>query len=254
MESAALDAATAYVDEQELDLPYAGESAGDAAVPTFHADRRQAAVVDSNVVAFPANTPVHVRNAVSDWMLFAQLVATKKHPGGSDTEGWFDAYLEVLMATGWRAKGGLDNWTTERVVGSEVHQQMLKLVAVALAGSPALAIVTAALQGLQAMSEDSKWITLFDRRGKSTRSVGFSIASVEAEPGEAALQSVDFRVEASKTMTQVFFFKFTEDKASMYKRSMVLSLAEDDLQALGPKIAARVKELHAGNIAAYDLD
>jgi hypothetical protein len=257
MNDQSLEAASNFISKQEFEPPIELEGAAEAqAGPAFEMGKSQGAIVDSNIAAFPPETPAGVRDAVSDWMLFAQLVASKKFPGGSNTAGWADEYLDVLVHTGWAKQEEVANWTEERVTGSQVHQKIMGLVAVVLGPVPtALAIVTAALRGLQQMDEDSKWITLFDRRGKSTTSVGFSIASVEPQSdGAAALRSVDFRIDAHKTMTQVLFFKFTDNEASMFRRGTVLSLAADELARLGPMIKARVAQIAAANIAAYDLD
>jgi hypothetical protein len=256
MDGPALITAAAFIREQQFEAPAhtSPVSFGPEAGPDFDEGPAQGVVVDSNVVAFPQHTPVEVRDAVSDWMLFAQLVATHKYPGGSDTEGWSDAYLEVLRNTGWTLGEEVGSWTEERVTGSIVHQQILSLVAVALGPVPtALAIVTAALNGLQRMNERSRWITLFDRRGKSAKSVGFSVAAVEPSEHTVELHSVDFRVDARTEMTQVLFFKFTDSSASIFRRSTVLSLAADAMQHLGPQIKTRVRDLASANIAAYDL-
>ena len=256
MDPRALTTAAAFIRDQQFDAPAdtGPVSFGPEDGPNFDEGPAQGAVVASNVVAFAQHTRVEVRDAVSDWMLFAQLVAAHKHPGGANTEGWSDAYLEVLRNTGWTLGEEVGSWTEERVTGSVVRQQILSLVAVALGPVPtALAIVTAALNGLQKMHERSRWITLFDRRGKSAKSVGFSVAAVEPFEHAVQVHSVDFRVEARTVMTQVLFFKFTDSSASMFRRSTVLSLAADAMQQLGPQIKTRVRDIASANIAAYDL-
>lgn len=244
----------------DLDVPQVWQERGlegmpGGEAPELDAAKAQAAVVDSNVVAFPEGVSEQVRAAVSDWMLFAQRAATKKHPKGTDSQQWADEYLDVMLATGWSLRESASAWSEESVSGSVVHQKILDVIAVVLGPVPAaLAIVTAALNSLQAMNEDSRWITLFDRRGKSATSVGFSVANVEAEgDGAAALRSVDFRIEASKTLTQVLFFKFTHQEASMFRRGVVLSISAKNLERLGPKIAERVAEMAEDSIAGYDL-
>lgn len=257
MASAAFAQQAAFISAQQLFQPAAEDNPSFDldGVTTFAEGKEQAAVVDSSVVAFPAGTPLEVRDAVSDWLLFAQLAATKKFPDGGNTEGWSDEYLTVLRNTGWTSRQGVEGWTSERVVGSVVHEEILGLVTVVLGPVPAaLAIVTAALRGLQNMDQRSRWITLFDRRGKRSETVGFSVASVEPQSnGGAALHSVDFRIEARKTMTQVLFFKFTDEEASMYRRGTVLTLSADALATLAPHIKDRVRDLALENIAAYDI-
>ena len=118
----------------------------------------------------------------------------------------------------------------------------------------ALALVTAALTSLQGMNQKSKWLTLFDRRAKSAASTGFSVANVEPNAdGSAQLRSIDFRVEARKTLTQLLFFRFTSEEASMLRRGVVLFISDQALQTLGPKIEARVTDFATDNIAAFDL-
>lgn len=235
-----------------------GQPSSDAApveIPRLADSVQQGAVVDSNVVTFPVDTPLTVRNAVGNWLLFAQRAATAQVPDKEQTEAWADAYLGVLLATGWAERESASAWTEEGAFGSKVYEKVLQLATVVLGPVPtALAIVTAALTSLQSMNEDSPWITLFDRRGKSATAVGFQIANCEAGvEGGAALRAVDFRVHAAQSMTQVLFFKFTSREARMFKRGVVLELTEHALRTYGPKIEERVADITLANIAAFDL-
>lgn len=256
------DSEMSFIRSQELDVPEPVVSSDMADVlsevaeepPDLQALKEQAAVVDSNLVVFPAETPKKVREAVCNWTLFAQRAASKLVDREKTSE-WVDAYLDVLLNTGWSVREEATTWHEETTTGSVVHQEILKFVTVALGPVPAaLALVTAALTSLQAMNKNSKWITLFDRRAKHASSTGFSVANVETEADDAAqLRSIDFRVEAHTTMTQFLFFRFTSEKAKMFRRGTVLYLSADAMNELAPVIRQRVVEFAKDNIAAYDL-
>jgi len=253
--SGSFDREVSFISGQELDVPEGDVSfdVGETG-PDLQDLKKQGAIVDSNLVVFPEETPRSVRNAVCNWTLFAQRAATKQ-VDPQQTKEWVDAYLNVLLQTGWSLQEEASAWSEERVDGSVVHQKILEFVAVALGPVPAaLALVTAALTSLQGMNEKSKWITLFDRRAKSTSSTGFSVANVEPHAeGSAQLRSIDFRVEARKTITQFLFFRFTSQEASMFRRGVVLFISDEALQELAPKVEERVTAFATDNIAAFDL-
>jgi hypothetical protein len=226
----------------------------EAVVAPVAGDAAQAAVVDSNLVTYPAGTPVAVRNAVGAWLMFAQRAASHQVPDRDDAEAWTDAYTRALLDTGWVLRGDTGAWTTEDVQGFKVHEKILAVVSVVLGPAPAaLAIVTAALTSLQQMDADSPWITLFDRRGRSATAVGFQVANCEASHGGAALHAVDFVVHAEQTLTQVLFFKFTKREASMKRRASVFELTPEALEKFGPAVEQRLGDAVLGNIAAIDL-
>jgi hypothetical protein len=246
---------TNYIEQVELALPEESMLLAAEDLPPLEDRTPQGAVVDSNLVTYPEGTPLSVKNAVGGWLLFAQRAASAKVPDKEDTMGWVSAYYDALLRTGWVLRGETNAWTEEKVFGSKVHEQILAVVTVVLGVAPAaLAIVTAALHSLQAMDEDSPWITLFDRRGKNANAVGFQVANCEAShEGGATLRSVDFRVHAKQTLTQVLFFKFTEREASMFRRGLVLDLTPAVLQNIGPAIQKRVQTQILDSIAAIEL-
>lgn len=246
---------TRYIEQVELASPEESMLLAGEDLPPLESWTRQGAVVDSNLVTYPEGTPLSVKNAVGAWLLFAQRAASAKVPDKEDTMGWVSAYYDVLLRTGWVLRSDIDAWTEEKVLGSKVHEKILGVVTVVLGAAPAaLAIVTAALVSLQAMDEDSPWITLFDRRGKNVTAVGFQVANCEpSDDGGAALRAVDFRVQAKQTLTQVFFFKFTGREASMFRRGVVLDLTPAVLKNIGPAIQKRVQTDMLDSIAAIEL-
>ncbi|QGF23476.1 hypothetical protein [Raineyella fluvialis] len=246
---------TSYIEQVELASPEESMLLAGEDLPQFEDWTPQGAVVDSNLVTYPEGTRLSVKNAVGAWLLFAQRAASAKVPDKEDTIGWASAYHDTLLRTGWVQRGQTDAWTEENLTGSKVHEQILAVVTVVLGAAPAaLAIVTAALKSLQAMDQESPWITLFDRRGKDATAVGFQVANCEAsDDGGAALHAVDFRLRAKQTLTQVLFFKLTRNEASLFRRGVVLELTPDVLKDIGPAIQKRVRADMLDSIAAIDL-
>jgi hypothetical protein len=248
------DKVNTYIAEVELASPPRSMLLADEKLPPLEEGTAQGAVVDSNIVTFPEGTPLEVRNAVGAWLIFAQRAASAQVPDRNNASDWVSAYHDALLQTGWVRRGDADAWSEEEVVGSTVHEKILSVVAVVLGPAPAaLAIVTAALQSLQAMNKDSPWITLFDRRGRSATAVGFQVANCEATEGGAALHAVDFRVHAQQVLTQVLFFKFTQREASMFRRAVILELTPDALAKYGPAVWGRVEEAVLDSIATLPL-
>ena len=261
MTSTDLEVAGIYIDALPLvevvraDEGGAAGFAETAAAPSLSEGKTQASIVDSNIVTFPESTPLEVRNAVASWTLMAQLAASKAVPNREAVREWMDAYIDILLKSGWTIREGAGAETEEELYGSTMYEKILALVAVALGPVPtALAIVTAAIHSLQSMNKDSPWITLFDRRGKSARSVGFQVANCETNnSGDAALLGTEFIVEAHQTLTQVLFFKFTSQEARLYRRARTLTLSAAALKALSPKVEERVLDMASDSILSFDL-
>jgi hypothetical protein len=254
-----LEVAGRYIDALPLVEVVRGEggpTAAGPAGPPLSEGKAQASIVDSNIITFPESTPLEVRNAVANWTLMAQMAASKAVSDREAVREWMEVYTNVLLKSGWTVREDEGSQTREALYGSTMYEKILALVAVALGPVPtALAIVTAALQSLQSMNKNSPWITLFDRRGKSARSVGFQIANCETDnSGTAALRGTEFIVEAHQTLTQVLFFKFTSHEASLYRRARTLTLSARALEQLSPKVEERVLDMVSDNILAFDLE
>lgn len=229
----------------------------DEVFPQPRGTEAEAAVVDSNLLTYSEGTPPEVKNLVASWMLFAQRAANAQVAGRDDAVAWVTAYYKVLTDTGWVIRNNDQGWTEENVFGSQVHHNILAFASVVLGpGAAALAILAAAIKSLDDMDKDSPWITLFDRRGRTAKTVGFSVAnctSADGGAGGAALDCVDFTIDAKQVLTKVLFFEFTSQSASMARRKMVLELTPHAMSKYGPTIRDRVDDDVLKSIAAYDL-
>src|SRR4030095_656485 len=78
--------------------------------------------------------------------------------------------------------------------------------------------VMTVLKGLQGMSTNRPWITLFDESSRHAQGAKFQVAHVDAdESGQPQIALMCFAMTASRTITQVLFFKFSQDSAELRK-------------------------------------
>jgi hypothetical protein len=75
-------------------------------------------------------------------------------------------------------------------------------------GAAALTVVKTTLDALDSMDENSPWITLFSQESQSAKTARFQITlAQEAPDGGFLVTLMAFGLAATKTITQVLFFK-----------------------------------------------
>lgn len=251
-----IDNISNFIEQAELAAPDESLLLSDEEFPQPEGDGSQGVVVDSNLLTYAEGTPVETKNLVASWMLFAQRAANALVPGKEDPAAWVTAYYKVLEDSGWVIRNKDEGWTTENVFGSQVHHNILAFATAVLGpGAAALVIVTAAIKSLDDMNKNSPWITLFDRRGRTAKTVGFSVANCTQKGASEgpALDCVDFTIDAKQVLTKVLFFEFTQQSAEMQRRKMVLELSTDAMATYGPAIKSRVDKDVLTSIAAFQL-
>ena len=161
-----------FIEQAELAAPDDSLLLSDEEFPQPQGDGPQAAVVDSNLLTYAQGTPAEVKSLIASWMLFAQRAANALVPGKEEPTAWVTAYYRVLEDTGWVIRNKDEGWTTEEVFGSQVHHNILAFATAVLGpGAAALVIVTSAIKSLDDMNKNSPWITLFDRRGRTAKTM-----------------------------------------------------------------------------------
>jgi hypothetical protein len=218
------------------------QGAADPDAAVFDQARAQAQVVGAGVFSFAPGVEAAVREAVSDALLLAQLVANKHASAEADPLRWFAAYTEVLANLGWAVTAG--GWTDYGSQGTaaDVHQEVLAIVSAVLGPVPtALAIVTASVKALKAMNPQSSWIRIFSRESQHARIARFQLGGVEQDGGTVAISMVACLIEASTAITQVLVFRFREQRAAFRASHPTLSASVGSLIELRAKLRAKVR-------------
>jgi hypothetical protein len=216
----------------------------------YDAERQQALVVGSEVIAFVKGVTPEQRNDIVNASLLAQLVAKKTVPAPSSLvalEQWYRvfrrSFSDRFCNPGQRVRG-----VHERSDSFKAHEAIIEVAAVLLAGAPgALALVKTALESLQKMSSDSPWITLFNRESQSANTARFQVSlASEDESGGLLIALIAFGLEARTTLTQVLFFKFHSNDVKLRHHSGKVTI--------NAQLLAAVRDQIAGKLLAYTSD
>jgi hypothetical protein len=239
-----------------LDLPepphgFIGlESAG----ITFAQDTAEVKDVGSQIVEFDAGVPATVRAAVADALLLAQLAADKAANGSSHVEAWYERYRATLKSLGW-LESGMDFQRREAANdGADVHEAILPVLTAMLGPVAASApLILSVLNGLKQMDKDAPWLTLFDRATAHSRGAKFQMGYARSQDGHIRVHLMATAVEAAREVTQILFFKFARESATLVTASTQLDIEVGRLLLHAPKIAALVEPHLANNIASIEI-
>jgi hypothetical protein len=235
-----------FVSAAQLPAPPLVERSAAAKTPIdFDALKDQATVVGSDVISFAKGVTEEQRKDVCNAMLLAQLVAKRKVPlpdSESGVKAWYAAYFDALSNIGFAVQDHGFTQYQKKGQSFEVHEAILDVAAALLAGAPgALALVNLTLKALQKMSEDSPWITLFDRESQSANTARFQVSAVEGDGNTGFFVSIlAFGLEARAELTQVLFFKFHSDQVKLFHQGGKVSINEQVLGSVRQPIAAKL--------------
>jgi len=249
-----VDSARAYVERAKLPEPRpmllaeAG-SADEKAVTDFVFDKAkdQATVVGSDVVAFVKGLTPEQRQDVVNATMLAQLVAKNevKNPQTlDDVLKWYDEYFNVLDNIGFVVQNRGFAQFVETGTQVEVHEAIIEVAKVALGAAPtALLLVTKTLDSLKSMNEGSPWITLFQRETRSAKTAHFQVTLAEPDKdGGLLITLLAFGMEAKATLTQVLFFKFKKNEATLRNAHGNVSINPEVLAHIRSDIATKLKD------------
>ena len=254
--NASYEQTVAYV--SSLELPARGpsfEAAGDGLPPVQFGTSTQAVVIGAQIAEFAQGLDPDTRSAVADSLLIAQLAANKAADSATNVTAWYRKYVDVLQNLGWivRDMEFREQQVSDTDVG--VHTAIIPVVMSMLApGSAALAMVLSVLNGLKEMDSNSKWITLFDQASQHARGAKFQLSHVDADSGgNPRITALCFGLLAEHTVTQVLFFKFSQDAVTLESANSALSMTTQQLAAARESIAARVRPFVADFVKDLDI-
>jgi len=217
--------AVAYLENVKLPMPPSPPDgllgAEGPAIPTppeYTPGVDQAVTVGSQIAEFAANVPAEMRPQISNSFLLAQLAANRKiQDTGGGTQQWYDKYVEVLTQIGWLLESKEVSMREVSTDTLEAHKEIIPLlIAVLGTAVPVTAVIISVLKSLADMDKNQPWITLFDRESQraSANQFQMSYASVDENAGPR-ISLVCFELDASRSLTQVLFFKFSTTTATL---------------------------------------
>ena len=239
---------------QQLELPAArSRTRGDVA-PSFSGDR-QALVVGAQLAEFTERVTPNLRSDISNSILLAQLAANKATAQSADVYRWYDKYIDVLQSIGWQLADVDFREHAMSDTDGEIHKAIIPLVSAILGpAASAASIVLAVLRSMETMSQDSPWMTLFSRESQHFRGAKFQLSFVDADSqGRSTVSLMCFGIEASQKITQVLFFKFSQQSANLKRASGMMTMTADMMNTIHDLVNERVKPHIINNVKNIDI-
>ena len=212
-------------------------------LPKYDGGVQQAVTIGSQISEFAEAVPIELRPYIDNAFLLAQLAANfhiEEYGGGSSE--WYDKYEEVLLNVGWVIENKGDAFHKVSGMSLEVHKEIIPIITLALGPAAAAAsVVVAALRGLSAMDKDKPWITLFDRESQRATANQFQISYVDVDGNQMPrLTLTSFELSATRSVTQVLFFKFSNTDATLSHNETKMSINQMAFDAAKDVVSNRV--------------
>jgi hypothetical protein len=237
-----------------LNLPTA-RSILEAAPPVQFSEEKEAVAVGAQLAEFAKSVLPELRSAISNSMLLAQLAANKAADQSEDVFAWYHKYIEVLQNIGWEVKDLDFQARSFDGAATTMHKALIPVITTMLGPEVAAAsIVISALNALKDTDTAQPWITLFDRTARHASGAKLQISYVNAdELGEPTITLICVGVVADRTITQVLFFKFSDQSADVKKASGKFSLSSERLMDNRDVISSRVQPFITEYIKKIDI-
>ena len=252
-----LNEARDFVKSVSLPEPAARPRMEGLETPVKFGSEPEAVAVAAQVTEFtPRVTPAQ-RAAVADCLLLAQLAANKATAQSADQMTWYRKYVEVLQNIGWTVDSlSLEEKQFENV-DLNVHKAIIPVLAELLGPAVAAAsLVISVLKGLQEMDRDKPWITLFERASQHACGAKFQFGFVDATSDgnpSVAIKLLAVAIDAKRTVTQVLFFKFSDQGAKLRTGDSRLAIVSSRLDSIKGPVADRVLPFLSDNISKLDI-
>jgi hypothetical protein len=224
-------------------------------LPDFKLPGDMAVLVGSQIVGFAASVNAEIRPHIANAFLLAQLAANKKASKSKGrSKDWYEAYIDVLTNIGWVVEGDANSMQEVAVRNSDMHREIIPVIEAALGPAVAAAsTITKVLKGLSNISKDAPWITLFDQQSQRAHANQFQISNTTGTTANPSIKLVGFELDASASVTQVLFFKFSANKAKLRKFESSMSVNSEVFEGVKTAIAQKLSGLTSQYVSKIDL-
>lgn len=216
---------------------------------------RKAALVGSEIIAFVQGVTPERRQLVVQSSLLAQLVAKKRVPDASQLLPWYDVYRDVLQNIGWAIQAMDVREFEQDEQGLDAHEGIIQAATVLLGPNvAALNAVIGTIQALKSVGEGKPWFTLFHREAQAASTAHFQVSLVHPGEGDSFMVSLmACLLKASSGLTQVAFFKFRSEAATLQVRAAEVTVGLAPGSDTATAIAKKVADYQREYVMALDL-
>ncbi|MBO0323648.1 hypothetical protein J0X14_15160 [Muricauda sp. CAU 1633] len=240
-----------YIENLQLAIPEASLNSLPPAELTLVENKDSAKVVGGSTISFISGVPKIKQADVLNSTLLAQLGANYAFDRVTQTEQWYNKYVEVLENIGWVISSFKFAHQALSGVTVEMDKAALDILAAAISGDE-LAVLTATLKALKDANPGSKSITLFDTNGSSQDGGNFQLGTASEDPtGNVQMSMGAFYFQASERHTRFLFWSWSTKSINMFAGSESILLNEDIystvrqqiINKLGPRAVTYVADL-----------
>lgn len=246
-----------YVQSLELPEPPPQLESVETAEPVSFGPDREAAVIGAQVAEFSPKISAEHKALVSDCLLLAQLAANRANATSPDLMAWYRSYVQVLQGIGWNVQAMEMEEKQVSDTDGGVHQAILPVLTAMLGPAAAgISLVVSVLRGLQEMDKGNPWITVFNRASQHASGAKLQFGFVDTEPGDPSAVSVKLlalAIDAKRTITQVLFFKVSQNEAKLKKADGRLGISTERLNGIAAAVAGKVQPFLVDNISKIDV-
>ncbi len=189
----------------------------------------QAATIGAGLFSFQKGVTNARRNAITHSALLAHLVAKESAKDPTKVGAYYETYFDALVNCGWAQQ--LRQFRQVTATGSDVdvHEALIKVAQELMgAGTTAFALVAKVLTAMKSADAKTPWITVFNRESTTGSAARFQVGLVHSGESDDFLVSLmAFELLATKNITQVLFFKFIKEKATLSDWQGAVTIAPD---------------------------
>lgn len=209
----------------------------------WFADREpQLVAIGSLIAEFRTGLDATRRRAVADSLLLALLAADRSTADDPSVASWYRRFTDVLANSGWTAQSTAFTEQELPATKGGVREAVLPVLSTML--GPTLAtssLLLPLLNGLGQWQQESPGLKLFHRSSEQASGARFQIAFVDANAsGDPEVKLMCFRIEAERNITEVLFFKTTDERALLHHASGHFSIGQAMLVSTRDAVAQRV--------------
>lgn len=191
------------------------------------ADNTESAQVNAgSLTSFTMNLSGQSKNDVKNSTLFAQLASDKQFSRYTQPMDWYKNYTMVLGQIGWNQPAfAFDKYTSG---GSTVKldEAVLGILA-AIATGDELAMVSATMQGLKGLSDESKQMTIWNANSNSGNNGNFQIFPVDKLPNDDVVMVLDgMQFTARESHGRFLWFTWSSTSIEIQRAATKLVLNE----------------------------
>ncbi len=222
-----------------LGMKSAGEAA--SAKPPAISETLKAAVDAGSLLSFVDGLSAAEREDVLYSVQLAHRTATHDFDRFSQTQSWYQRYIEVLQLLGWVAEQLAFTNFNQSEGQLRMDKAALALIT-AIATQNQLAVLKVAVDTLEKMAEDDNAIRLFDFHTSTDIGGNFQIGAVQkGESGALSMALGSFYFRSHDARRKFLFFSWGKNEVNFWTAAQKMTL-NTTLYALGRDAVKRKLE------------